>query len=167
MALAYLGLGSNMGNRGANLAAARRALAGLPQTGLIKNAFVYETRPVGGPTGQGAFLNSASLVETTLSPYGLLEQIQKVEKDIGRKREAETVRWGPRVIDIDILLWDDLVVDDYGLTIPHPRLSKRAFALLPLADLDPDLLHPTLDLTVRELLERIDLANEGIRRLSV
>lgn len=165
MALVYLGLGSNLGDRMANLMAARQGVAVFPQTSLLRNAPVYETRPVGGPAGQSPFFNSVSLVETTLTPFDLLAETQKLERRLGRRREAETVRWGPRVIDIDILLWDDVVMDYGDLVLPHPRLASRAFALLPLADLDPDLLHPMLDLTVRELLERIDLENEGIRRV--
>lgn len=165
MAFVYLGVGSNLGDRKANLMAARQGLAALPQTSLLRNARIYETRPVGGPTGQSPFLNSVSLVDTTLAPFDLLTEIQRLERGIGRRRELEKVRWGPRIIDIDILLWDDMVIDHGELVVPHPRLATRAFALLPLADLDPDLLHPTLERTVAELLERIDLKNEGIRRV--
>lgn len=165
MALVYLGLGSNLGEREANLAAARNGLAQLRDTVLIDNARIYETPPVGGPSGQGMFLNSASLVETSLEPLEFLREIQEIERRVGRVREAEEVRWGPRVIDIDILLWDDAVFDEGELIVPHPRLAERAFVLLPLADLDGDMLHPVMELTVRELLQRIDLENEGIRRL--
>ena len=165
MALVYLGLGSNLGDRGANLAAARRGLAKLADTVLIDNAPVYETSPVGGPSGQGNFYNSACLVKTRLEPMDFLRATQELERAIGRVRERETSRWGPRVIDIDILLWGDSVVEEPDLVVPHPHLAERAFALMPLVDLDRDLLHPVLDMTVKELLERIDLENEGIRRL--
>lgn len=165
MALVYLGLGSNLGDREANLSAARNGLAQLGGTVLINNAHIYETPPVGGPSGQGMFLNSVSLVETSLEPLELLREIQELERRIGRVREEESVRWGPRVIDIDILLWDDEVFDEGALIVPHPRMAERAFVLLPLADLDGDILHPVVELTVRELLQRIDLENEGIRRL--
>ncbi len=165
MALVHLGLGSNLGDRERNLAEARRRLALVRDSSLLRNAPVYETPPVGGPEGQGRFLNSASLMMTGLSPHEFLREIHAVERSVGRLRESETVRWGPRVIDIDILLWDDAVIDGDELTVPHPRMAERAFVLLPLADLDRDLLHPTLDLTVGELLERLDWNNEGIRRL--
>ena len=165
MALVFLGLGSNLGDRSANLAAARRLLAALPRTALIRDASVYETPPVGGPPGQEPYLNSASLIETRMDPQELLREIQAVEIAVGRDRKAE-VRWGPRVIDIDILFWGDMVLEEPDLVIPHPRLAERAFALLPLADLDPDFLHPVKERTVAELLERIDLEDEGIRRLS-
>lgn len=166
MALVYVGLGSNLGDRGANIKAARQGLAELPDTGLIKNAPLYGTRPVGGPAGQDEYYNSASLLDTTLEPADFLVAVQELERKIGRRRENE-VRWGPRVIDIDILFWDDLILDEKDLIIPHPRVAKRAFALLPLADLYRDLLHPTLELTIQELVERVDQENEGIRRISV
>lgn len=166
MALVHLGLGTNLGDKPANLDAARRGLAKMRGTALIANAAVYETRPFGGPSGQDNYYNSACLVETRLEPLELLGEIHALERAIGRDRKAETSRWGPRVIDIDILLWEDRVVDESALSIPHPRLAERAFALMPLADLDRDLLHPVAELTVSELLERIDLEHERIRRVS-
>ncbi len=166
MALAYVGLGSNLGDRAAHIAAARKGLANLPDTALLGNAPVYETKPVGGPAGQQEYYNSASVLDTRLEPADLLRAAQALERELGRRRELETIRWGPRVIDIDILLYEDRIVDEPGLAIPHPRLAARAFALTPLADIDGDILHPVLDLTVRELLERIDPENEGLRRVS-
>ena len=166
MALVFLGLGSNLGDRLANLKAARQGLADLPDTVLLKDAGIFETVPVGGPSGQDTFYNSASVVDTSLEPPEMLKEIQAVERRVGRRRETEGVRWGPRIIDIDILLWDDQVMDYPDLVVPHPRLPQRGFALAPLAELDRDLLHPVLELTIKELLERIDLENEGIRRLS-
>ena len=167
MALVYLGLGSNLGDREKNLDAARQALAQLRGSVLIRNAPLYETPPVGGPSGQDKYLNSASLMETSLRPHEFLREIQAVERGVGRIRENETVRWGPRVIDIDILFWDDAVFDGEELAVPHPRMAERAFVLLPMADLDKDFLHPVLDLTIAELLQRLDLENEGIQRLPV
>lgn len=166
MALVYVGLGSNLGDRAANLDAARRGLANLPETFLLNNAPTYETKPVGGPADQQDYYNSVSVLETQLEPGALLRVTQDLERSLGRLREQEKLRWGPRVIDIDILLWEDQVVEEQGLTIPHPYLARRAFALVPLADLDGDLLHPVADMTIRELLERIDLENEGLRRVS-
>lgn len=166
MAHVYLGLGSNQGDRAANLAAARDGLAALPETRLLRTASVYLTRPVGGPLGQEDFYNSACLVDTALPPRRLLGEIHRLERVIGRRRENERVRWGPRAIDIDILLWDGLTLAEPDLVIPHPRLATRAFALAPLAELDPEFRHPAEGASVGELLERIDQEHEGIRRLS-
>lgn len=155
MAKVHLGLGSNLGNRRENLEAAFAGLAKLPATRLAKKAGLFETAPVGGPEGQGAFLNSACIVETELAPDELLSEIHRLERSLGRRRESEA-RWGPRTIDIDILLWENLVRDDARLTLPHPRLAEREFALAPLAEIDPEARHPLLGLTARELLERIE-----------
>ncbi len=168
MPLAYLGLGSNLGDRAENLAAARRSLERMRNTKLLRNAPTYETPPVGGPAGQGSFLNTVSLVETELTPQEFLKEIHKAERAIGRIREKEAERWGPRVIDIDILLWDGGRIEEENLTVPHPRLAERLFALLPLADLDKDLKHPGLNRTIGELLTTLtetDGTHEGIRRL--
>ncbi len=167
MALAYVGLGSNLGDRAAHIAAARKGLANLPESALLDNAPTYETKPVGGPAGQQDYYNSVSTLETGLEPLELLRATQALERDLGRRREQETIRWGPRVIDIDILLYEDRIVEEPDLIIPHPRLARRAFALAPLADIDGDILHPVADMTIRELLERIEPENEGLRRVSL
>ena len=165
MALVHLGLGTNLGDRRVNLAAALAGLGRLPGTRVAKTAGVYQTPPMGGPPGQGEYLNSACLVETELTPRELLAAIHRLEREIGRRRDAEAERWGPRVIDIDILLWEDLVLDEPDLIIPHPRLAERAFALLPLAELAAERIHPGNGCQVRELLERIGTSHEGIQRL--
>lgn len=167
MALVYVGLGGNLGDRLENITQARKGLALLPETVLIQNASIYETRPVGGPSDQDDFYNSVSLLETRLEPLALLAALQELEYRVGRRRDEETVRWGPRVLDLDIIFYDDRVIEESGLIVPHPRMSERAFVLLPMADLDRDFVHPVLEMTVRELLERMDVENEGIRRLSV
>lgn len=154
-ARAYLGLGSNLGERRANLEAAFERLDALPGTRVIKRATIIETAPVGGPEGQGEFLNTACLIETDMPPHDLLDAIHRIERDIGRLRERETVRWGPRAIDIDILLWEGLTLSSPELTIPHPRLAEREFALRPLAEVDADAVHPTEKATIGELLKRI------------
>ncbi len=167
MANVYLGLGTNLGDRAANLALARDGLAALPETRFLRMAGVYETRPVGGPPGQDDFYNSACLVDTSLVPRRMLEEIHRLERSIGRRRELERIAWGPRVIDIDILLWEGVEMAEPDLVIPHPRLATRAFALAPLAELAPGLRHPALGLGIGELLERIGPQHEGIRRLSL
>ena len=145
----FLGLGTNQGDRLANLAAARLALA--PSVKLLKDSPIYETEPWGYPD-QPAFLNQALRAKTDLPPQDLLAYLKDLEVRLGRQ---PNFRYGPRLIDIDILLYDDLMVDLPGLQIPHPRLAERAFVLVPLADLAPKLHVPGAG-TVQELLEKIE-----------
>jgi 2-amino-4-hydroxy-6-hydroxymethyldihydropteridine diphosphokinase len=161
----FLGLGSNLGDRAAHLRAARDGIASLPGCRLLRAAGIFQTRPAGGPAGQEDYFNAGCLIETVLAPARLLVSIQGLEREIGRRRENEPVRWGPRIIDVDILLWDGLVLSTPDLVIPHPRLAERAFALLPLAELDPGAIHPGTGLTPGELLERIGSRHEVVRRL--
>lgn len=146
----YLALGSNLGDRLANLQAAEAALA--PEIRLLAASPVYETPPW-GVVDQPAFLNQVLQVETELDPPALLQRIKQLERDLGRQ---PSVRYGPRQIDIDILFYGDLIFNSLVLSIPHPRLDERAFVLAPLADLAPDLLHPVLGLSVRQMLEKVD-----------
>jgi 2-amino-4-hydroxy-6-hydroxymethyldihydropteridine diphosphokinase len=151
---AYLGLGSNLGDRAALLAAAVEALDS-PTHALRVSArsSVHETSPVGGPTGQPDFLNQVIAVETTLTPEELLARCLEVEASLGRAREREE-RWGPRAIDIDVLLYGDAVVRSETLTLPHPRLHERAFALAPLCEIAPDVVVPGRG-SARELLRAL------------
>ena len=116
---------------------------------VVKLAPIYETEPVGGPP-QGSFLNTVVEIETMLAPQALLEQLKQVECLLGRTPSAQ--RWGPREIDLDILLYEDRVIREPSLTIPHPELHRRRFALEPLAQLAPEAVHPVLRQTVAELL---------------
>lgn len=138
---AYLGLGSNVGDRHAMLVG---ALAALEERGVVVDARsrVYETAPVGGPS-QPDFLNQVVRVETDLDPRSLLHACLDIESSLGRDRRHE-VRWGPRPIDIDVLTYESAVVREPDLTIPHPRLAERAFVLVPLVEIDPDLWIPGL-----------------------
>jgi 2-amino-4-hydroxy-6-hydroxymethyldihydropteridine diphosphokinase len=123
-----------------------------------------ETRPIGGPAGQPAFLNGAFLVETALSPDDVLDVLTAIENTLHRER-AE--RWGPRTIDLDLLLYDDLVLDRPGLTVPHPRMSTRRFVLEPCVEIAPDFLHPLAGCSVRDLLAAISAAHPHVAVIGV
>ncbi len=146
----FLGLGANLGDREANL---RRAVDLLAQGVRILNVSpIYETDPV-GYLDQPPFLNAVARGITAWSPESLLDLAKAIEARMGREA---TVRFGPRPIDIDLLLYDDRIMDTERLTLPHPRLAERAFVLVPLNDLAPDISHPSLGKTVHELYEAVD-----------
>ena len=149
-ALAYLGLGTNLGDRRNNLQQALGLLAGEPRLRLSRCSQIYETEPW-GVADQPAFLNCVAEVATSLDPESLLGLCKRVEEELGRQ---PGLRWGPRLIDLDILLYGNEVVGLPHLEIPHPRLHVRAFALIPLAELAPEAVHPLLELSVAELLEK-------------
>jgi len=153
----YLALGSNLGNRTRNLGEACDRLRELVIINRVSH--VYETPPW-GVVDQPAFLNQVVEASSELEPAELLKAIKKIENDMGR---IPSVRYGPRLIDIDILLYGDRVVDTSDLVIPHPRMFERAFVLTPLAELAPDLVPPTQTLTIQKLLEPLD--STGIVRL--
>jgi 2-amino-4-hydroxy-6-hydroxymethyldihydropteridine diphosphokinase len=152
MPLAYLGLGSNLGDRRANLKAAAAGLP--PSANVIRASGIYQTEPW-GYLDQPAFLNQVLEVETSLSPADLLAALKRLEAGLGRQA---TFRYGPRLIDLDILLYDQLVLNQPDLVIPHSQLAQRAFVLVPLAELAPRLLHPLLGISMAELKDRIDLS---------
>ena len=131
---AYLALGSNLGDRAENLQRAVDGLNAEPGVKVVASSGVWETDPVGGPS-QGDYLNAVIGVETDLSPHDLLGACQRTEALLGRVRH---VRWGPRTIDIDVLLLDSLTIDDADLEVPHPRMTERAFVLMPHLELAPD-----------------------------
>jgi 2-amino-4-hydroxy-6-hydroxymethyldihydropteridine diphosphokinase len=130
-------------------------LSQLPGTTLHAFSQIYETAPV-GPVEQGMFLNAAAKVETSLSPRDLLTALQSIEQQAGRASRAERVHWGPRELDMDILFYDQQVLKEDDLTIPHPQLHKRWFVLKPLADIAPDFEHPVMHKTVDQLLYSVE-----------
>lgn len=134
---AYLGLGSNLGDRLGNLREATRLLGERPGVRVLRSSRVYETEPVGPP--QPAYLNAVLEVRCDREPHDLLEACRAVEDELRRVR---TERWGPRTIDVDVLTFGDRVVDEPDLAIPHPRMHERGFVLVPLAELDPDPMLP-------------------------
>lgn len=135
---ALLGLGSNIGDRLTTLQQAIDLLAREPGIDVQRTSRVWETDPIGGPE-QPDFLNVVAEIDTTLEPHDLLQAVNRVEATLGRTRD---IRWGPRTIDIDILLIDGLTIDDDRLTVPHPRLHQRAFVVMPLLELIPDPILP-------------------------
>ena len=149
----YLALGSNLGNRLANI---KNAISNFtPQLDVKKKSPVYETPPW-GYADQPAFLNQVVMAETYLEPDDLLDHLKRLEVVLGRE---PTFQNGPRLIDIDILFYDDVVIDSPPLQIPHPRLHQRGFVLVPLHDIAPELVHPTLRKSVGEMLLDVESLN--------
>lgn len=138
--VAAVGLGGNLGDAAATLREALQALDRLPATRLLRASPLYRT-PAWGNTDQPDFVNAAALLETTLPPRALLDALLEVERRFGRRREAGT-HWGPRELDLDLLLYGGAVLDEPGLRVPHPHLHERAFALLPLARIAPEMAVP-------------------------
>jgi 2-amino-4-hydroxy-6-hydroxymethyldihydropteridine diphosphokinase len=150
MSIVYVGIGSNLGDRERNCS---RSIHLLEKHGIVirQKSFLYETVPW-GLRDQPLFLNMVIEMETELKPQELLELLKDVEIEVGRE---ESYRWGPRAIDLDILLYDDIILNEATLTIPHPYLHERDFVLIPLCEIAPDVKHPVLQLTMRKLLQTV------------
>jgi 2-amino-4-hydroxy-6-hydroxymethyldihydropteridine diphosphokinase len=146
---AHIALGANLGDRRANLERAIELLRATPGVEVTKVSALIENPAVGGPPDSPPFLNGAAELETTLSPQGLLARLLEIEHTLGRERRE---KWGPRLIDLDLLLYGDQVLSIDGLTIPHPLMHTRRFVTEPLAEIAPDVVHPVLRRAIRELL---------------
>jgi len=152
MPRAWVAIGSNLGEREAHLEFALRELERSFPVHLLRRSSWIETEPEGGPTGQGRFLNGVVELDTTLTPRALLEALLAIERAAGRVR---TVRNAPRTLDLDLLLYDELWIDDGDLVVPHPRMEERTFVLEPFAELAPDLALPRSGKTVRQRLAEL------------
>lgn len=150
--VAYVALGSNVGDRRATIQGALRALDETPGASVERISEIRWTSPVGGPSGQDDYLNAVVRLRTRLTAHELLDALMAIELWYGRER---VVRWSARTLDLDLLLYDDATIETERLTVPHPRMHERRFVLEPLCDLAPDAVHPLLNMTARELLERL------------
>ncbi|HWE37208.1 MAG TPA: 2-amino-4-hydroxy-6-hydroxymethyldihydropteridine diphosphokinase [Isosphaeraceae bacterium] len=157
--LAFIGMGSNLGDRAATIGAAIDALDAAEGVAVLRSSMLHETPPVGGPSGQGPYLNAALKVETTLPPRDLLGVLQTIERDSGRVRAA---RWSARTLDLDLLLYGNSAIDEPGLSVPHPRMMVRRFVLAPLAEVSAEPIAPLRGRPICSLLFDLDRRPGGV-----
>ena len=159
---AYIGVGSNQGDKEENCRRAVGEIQRMPETRVLQVSSWFMTEPWGAASTEW-YVNGAVAVDTGLEPESLLQHCQAIERKMGRR--PNRVRWGDRVIDLDILFFDDMVLEEPGLIIPHPELHRRRFVLVPLCEIAPDLKHARLDLDLRELLARVE-DDRGIHEIA-
>ncbi|OGL43465.1 MAG: 2-amino-4-hydroxy-6-hydroxymethyldihydropteridine diphosphokinase [Candidatus Schekmanbacteria bacterium RBG_13_48_7] len=147
----YIGIGSNLGDPFVNTINAMNLMSGLEHTKLVNNSSLYWSDPQ-SPVSQNIFLNSVVLLNTNLSPEHLLRELKNIEKQMGR---IQSIRWGPRIIDLDILFYENLIIVTKDLVIPHPRIHKRLFSMVPLLEITPDLQHPLLNGRLSQYLDSL------------
>lgn len=152
MAIIFIGVGSNLGERKKNLQKARDFLGSIRGIRFLACSEVRETEPVGGPAGQGKYLNAVWQIETELSPRKLLEHLLDIENQLGRTRDGKNF---PRTMDLDILFYDQEIINQPELVIPHPRSHERLFVLEPMAELAPDFVHPVFKKNMKELRDSV------------
>lgn len=157
---AYIGLGTNLGDRELKLLMAVAELGKLPGSRVTALSSFYETEPVGG-VPQDNFYNAVARIATTLAPLELLDRLQRIEVELFHR--VPSGHWGPRSMDLDILLYGDLVLSQERLTIPHPHLAERRFALQPLADIAPSLVHPSLGKSIAQLLAALTITEKVVK----
>jgi 2-amino-4-hydroxy-6-hydroxymethyldihydropteridine diphosphokinase len=149
---AYIGIGSNLGDRQKNIRAAVDRMKHSPGIAVLSVSSMLENPAIGGPPDSPPFFNAAAKIETTVGSHALLHQLLEIEKSLGRDRR---VKWEPRLIDLDLLLYGDQIVSSQELVVPHPLMHERAFVLRPLAEIAPDAVHPTLQMTIAGLLANL------------
>lgn len=159
--VSYVGLGSNLGNALENCEKALERISGLPRTRLVASSSFYLTSPV-GYVSQSDFVNAVCEIKTELSPRELFCALKGIEQEMGRR---PSFKWGPRLIDLDILLYNQAWIDEEDLQIPHPRLHERRFVLVPLCEIAPYVLHPLYGITMKGLLERLREGEEKVEIL--
>ena len=162
LSTAYIAVGSNLGDKRQNCARGIEALDQTREITVTARAGFYKTAPV-DYTAQDWFVNTAVRLDTSLEPVDLLARLKQIERDVGREKGG--IRFGPRVLDLDIIFFDDLVLRTEVLDVPHPRMHKRRFVLRPICDIDPSAVHPTLKVPVKALLEAIDDPDQDIELL--
>jgi 2-amino-4-hydroxy-6-hydroxymethyldihydropteridine diphosphokinase len=160
--VAYIGLGTNLGDRLGNIRKAMAAIRQVPGVAVLRISPIYQTSPV-GRTDQPQFLNAVAEVGTGLAPQKLMKALLEIERSLGRVRGE---KWGPRTIDLDIVYYGDRTIKRKGLTVPHPEAAKRAFVLAPLCDLAPELVDPVHGKTVAQLLAALDRTGQALKKVT-